>query len=172
MNRKDVTISSPIEKKIAWAEECYRTSGNRLLEDRRIAELLSKVKAAVEQSRSAMMETEMVDVCRRCEMEEGGSCCGLGMEDKYDDGLLLMNLLMGLTLPKKRWDERSCYFLADTGCLLKVRHVICVNYICKKITDRVKPEELKALKEKEGLELDAVFVLHEELRRKLKDGGH
>ena len=172
MNRKDVTIPSPIADKIAWAEECYRTSGNRLLKDSRIAGLLSKVNAAVAESRSAMMATDMINVCRRCEMEEGGSCCGVGMERKYDDGLLLMNLLLGVTLPKERWDERSCFFLGDIGCLLKVRHVICVNYICKKITDRVAPEELRALKEKEGVELDAVFVLQEELRRVLRGGGH
>jgi hypothetical protein len=46
--------------------------------------------------------------------------------------------------------------------------VICVNYLCNKITDRINPQKLKALREKEGIELDILFRLNERLKKVLQ----
>ncbi|MBA7644220.1 hypothetical protein ES703_51962 [subsurface metagenome] len=88
--------------------------------------------------------------------------CSMGI--KYDGWLLLINLLLDVRLPKKRHDKESCFFLGEGGCLLKARHVICVNYLCKKITDQIDPHKLNALREKEGVELDILFLLNERLK--------
>jgi hypothetical protein len=45
---------------------------------------------------------------------------------------------------------------------------MCVNYLCKKITDRVDSQKIRALREKEGRELDTLFRLHEQIKRCLE----
>jgi len=112
-----------------------------------------------------MTAAGIVDLCSECERNEGGSCCGNGLENNYNGWLLLINLLLNVTLPKKRHDPKSCFFLGKTGCTLLARHVICVNYICKKITDRIDPQAIKALRKKEGEELNTLFLLHENVKK-------
>jgi len=168
MNTKEVPLESPIEEKIAWAEDSYQKFRDQLLKDKMIVVLISELKKAVYMSHKEMIETGIVDECRECEQNEGGSCCGVGLENKYDGVLLLINLLMGVELPKKRHDPESCFFLGEKGCTLKARHVICVNYLCKKITDRIDPRKIMRLREKEGIELEALFLLHERIKKALK----
>lgn len=164
MNIRQPLLSSPIEEKIAWAENCYEKYGRRLFEDRTITDLLARLQRDIQGSRKEMTAAGIVDLCRECELNEGGSCCGAGLENKYDGWLLLINLLLNVRLPEKRHDPKSCFFLGNTGCMLQARHVICVNYVCKKITDRIDPEAIKALREKEGEELNALFLLHERIK--------
>ncbi len=162
---KSPSLSSPVEEKIAWAEECYNAFGERFLEDRALRDLLSRLESAVKISREAMLNAGILEICRACEEDEGGSCCGAGLENRYDGWLLLINLLMGVKLPGSRYDPRSCYFLGRHGCLLQARHVICVNYVCPKITQAVDPRKMKSLREKEGDELAALFLLHERVKK-------
>lgn len=168
MDINEVSLSSPIDKKIAWAEYCYFVFRGKIFQDKTIVGYLSRLKHAIHASHKQMADTDIVQICRMCERDEGGSCCGAGLENKYDGWLLLSNLLLGAQLPKKRYDPRSCFFLGKKGCLLKARHVICVNYICKKITDQIEPHKLSALREKEGDELDTLFHLNERLKHVLR----
>ncbi len=165
MNIRKLSLTSPIEEKIAWAENCYERLGNKFSKDRRIVDLIDRLKTAVQNSRDEMTATGIDAVCSECERNEGGSCCGKGIENKYDGWLLLINLLLKVRLPKKRHDPKSCFFLGKTGCVLLARHVICVNYICKKITDRIDPLAIKALREKEEVELNTLFLLHENVKK-------
>jgi hypothetical protein len=169
MGKKEISISSPIKDKIAWAEACHQRVGRQLLEDRTIIDLLAKLRKAIHASHAEMMKTGIVDLCKECEEEEGGSCCGAGMENRYDGRLILINLLLEVSIPKTRSDPKSCFFLGDHGCVLQARHVICINYICRKITDRVEPEKISALREKEGQEVNLLFLLHEQIKRTLKE---
>ena len=163
----DISISSPVEKKIAWAEACYQTSGRHLHEDKTVIDLLGKIKKAIHASHAEMMETCIVDLCEQCERDEGGSCCGAGMENRYDGRLLLINLLLDVDIPRTGRDPKSCFFLGEKGCLLQARQVICINYICKKITDRIDPAKINALREKEGEEVNLLFLLHEHIKKAL-----
>ncbi len=168
---KDINISSPIEGKIAWAEECQLQLRERLLENKTINGLLKNLRKAIHASHIEMNEAGIVDLCKECEEDEGGSCCGTGMEDKYDGQLLLINLLLGVELPKIRNEPQDCYFLRKTGCLLMARHVICINYLCKKITERIEPQKIMTMREKEGEEINFVFLLHEQINRELRMQG-
>jgi len=165
MNIKKVTLSSPIEEKIDRAEEYYQRFRGHLLKDRSIVELLHKLENAIHASHIEMTGAGIAKICRKCEQEEGGSCCGAGLENKYDWELLLINLLLDVNLPQKRHDPEGCFFLGETGCLLQARHVICINYVCKKITDLVDPQKLHKLREKEGEELNTLFLLHERIKK-------
>ena len=84
----------------------------------------------------------------------------------------MINLLLDSRLPKERYDTSSCFFLGSTGCLLRARHVICVNYICKKITHRIDQNKINDLREKEGEELNILFLLHEHIKQVLTFNGH
>ena len=140
-----------------------------MLEDRGVGDLLKRLYAAIEKSRQAMVAAGIADECRQCERHEGGSCCGAGLENKYTGTLLLINLLLGIKIPSKRTDPSNCYFLGNEGCRLLARHVICVNYLCRKITDRIDPKGTALLREAEGRELDLLFRLNEHIKEILRE---
>jgi len=168
MSIKEISLSSPIEKKIGWAMDFYRKMGEDILEDLKVVDLLGQVKRAIPASHAEMSKTGIVTLCRQCEQDEGGSCCGAGMENKYDGLLLMINLFLDIKLPSARRDAKSCFFLGEKGCLLKARHVICINYICRKISEQIEPHEVSVLREKEGEEIRLVFLLHERIRQVLR----
>ena len=168
MHTEEISLESPIEAKIAWAEKRYHQVMGELLRDQEISSLIDKLKDAIHASRREMVEAGVAKACRDCEEREGGSCCGAGLENRYDGSLLLVNLLMGGKLPRQRYDPSSCFFLGAQGCLLLARHVICVNYLCKKITERIDAEKMAALQEKEGAELEYLFHLQEKIKKKIR----
>ena len=165
---QEISLQSPIEEKIAWAEDCHHRFKNIWLADHTIRELLLKLENAIRSSHEKMVTIGIGVECQRCEHKEGGSCCGRGLENKYSGTLLLINLLLGHHLPKKRQDKAGCFFLGKTGCSLPARHTICVNYLCKKITDKIDPQKIAELREKEGTELLYLFLLNEAIKQALK----
>ena len=168
MPLEEVLLESPIEDKIAWAEYCHWERRNQLLDDDRVMELLRRFKEAAHASHREMAISGVSSECKDCEEKEGGSCCGAGLENKYDCILLMINLLLDVKIPKQRNDPSGCFFLGPKGCRLLARHVICVNYICKKIIDHIDPHKISTLREKEGDELELLFYLHEHIRKMLR----
>jgi hypothetical protein len=168
MIRQEISLSSPIEEKIAWARCRYERFGEALLRDQEIAGLLGKVREAAAASRKEMARSGIMEICRQCDREEGGSCCGAGIENRYDAWLLLINRLLGVHLPKERCRPDACYLSGENGCLLVARHIICINYLCKRVTDQIDPHGIAALREKEGAEVMALFILHERIKTVLK----
>ena len=150
-----------IQDKISWAEERFEEYQDRLLGDPIVAELLERVRLAVSAANQIRAAAGIERMCAECETREGGSCCGVGLEDKYDARLLLINLLLGVRLPHSREDAYSCWFLSGRGCRLRARHVICVNYICEKIEKGVDAGRMQKIREKEGAELAGIFRLHQ-----------
>nr|HID60017.1 hypothetical protein [Desulfobacterales bacterium] len=165
MTLGEVSLKSSIREKIEWAEAFYLKYRDRFIKDPEICELLHRLKEAIYASRREMANIGMTVECEFCEKDEGGSCCGAGMEDRYDGGLLLINLLLGAELPKRRYDPASCLFLGPDGCLLLAREVICINYLCQKILEHVDSKGIASLREKEGVELEVLFILRERIRK-------
>jgi hypothetical protein len=112
-----------------------------------------------------MIDYGVVATCRHCDENEGGSCCGAGIENHYNPVILLINLLMGATLPQERQIENGCYFLSSRGCTLKARDVLCVNYLCLQIQGMLTREDLVTLQNTTGDELDTLFMLHETIKK-------
>lgn len=171
MNLRDIPLQSPIEEKIRWANQAHQGLAASVAADDRAAHLLDRLASALEQSRAASARTGMGEICRACEREQGGSCCGAGIEDRYDGRLLLINRLLGVRLPERRRFQARCFFLGETGCLLRARHVICVNFVCGNLTRSIDPARLAELREKEGIELEALFRLHDRLTGLMEDDG-
>jgi len=158
-----------IQDKISWAEDLFDKYRNRMLRDPVVSGLLKRVRAAVSAADEVRSAAGIERMCAECETREGGSCCGVGLEDKYDARLLLINLLLGVDLPHHRDDAYSCWFLSDRGCRLRARQVICVNYICEKIEKGVEAGRMREIREKEGAELAGIFHLHQRVTELLQD---
>jgi hypothetical protein len=122
------------------------------------------LKAAIERSHRTMAESGILEICGDCE-RNGGSCCGAGLENRYTDLLLLINLQLGVELPTERLDRRSCLFLGDQGCRLLARHVLCINYLCHGITSRIDPSRIADLRAHEGDEIHLLFRLNEQFHK-------
>lgn len=162
-NPAPATVS--IEEKVRLADELFATRGPALSNDSRICDLMEALSRKIEASSKAMVDFGIVGACRQCDEEEGGSCCGAGIENRYSPVLLLANLLMGVPLSHERLVPNGCFFLGRYGCSLKVRHVLCVNFLCTKIEKMLALEDLIKLQHTTGDELDTVFVLHETIKK-------
>jgi len=167
MTANEIPIESPIEEKITWAKNCHRERGADLHRDDEIGFLLKELKKAIRASHREMAHTGIIESCGLCEEKEGGSCCGAGLEKKYTGLILLINLLLGHSIPSRRQDPSGCFFLGKEGCGLLSRQVICINYLCKRITDQIDPHQLAPLREKEGIEIGLLFHLNERIKRVL-----
>jgi hypothetical protein len=162
------TKSLTIQQKIDQAQKLYHIFGASLRQEPSIRSSLEKLQCCIENTNKTMLTLGVVAQCEHCELEDGGSCCGAGIENKYGPVLLLMNLLLGTALPSQAQIQDSCYFLRENGCMLTVRHVLCVNYICKKIQNKLTRGELIELQSCTGEQLDTVFVLHEAIKKKIR----
>ena len=165
-----------LEVRHAWAQEQHRLYGARLREDELVDRLLAELRAHVVASRESMVAAGLVEKCRICEEEEGGSCCGRGMEDHYDGVLLLINLMLGAVIEKEWRDQESCLFLGSAGCRLPARDHICVNYLCMKVGERISPPALAEMRKRQGCELGTLFRLTDHITKLLpklyaNDGG-
>ncbi len=161
----------PIEKKIKWARRIYNALGSRLLEDQTVRSLLKKYIRSIDDNRKVMEQTGVVEECTRCALEDGGSCCGSGIENKFDVVNLLINLLMQVNLPQSPWDPTGCWFLGERGCLIKARHVICVNFMCRRLYDRLDKEAIRIVQNAMQQETECGFMLEEYLKVWLARNG-
>jgi hypothetical protein len=154
-----------IQGKIALARDLLDAWGAELREQGPVRDSLERLRACIEASREVMAEIGLVDECRRCEELEGGSCCGSGIENRYTEVLLLINLLLGVPLPEGAGRPKSCFFLGQTGCTLFARHVLCVNYLCASLRERFTPAQLSRLQDASGEELETEFRLYETIKQ-------
>lgn len=156
---------APIKDKIKMAFDLYDLWGEHLKREPQTLDLLEKLEGYLENSRKAMLELGIVETCKHCDEEDGGSCCGAGLENKFDSLLLLMNLLLGVSLPEYHHRSDSCYFLSDKGCVLKIRLVLCVDYLCPKIMSALSHDKVIRLQNISGDELLTGFKLYDAIKK-------
>ena len=159
-----------IDYKIALAYHLQANFGQALLQDKEIRDQLLQLDQNIEATWKEMVSNGVVRECSDCAVKEG-SCCGAGMENSYDEVLLLINLLIGRTLPSQAYDTTSCYLLGENGCLLRAREVICVNYLCQRISRSIQKEKLIHLQKIAGDELNSLFMLEQHIKKKIKRQG-
>ena len=162
------TTSPTIQEKIEQAHNLFETCGDSLRQNPSIRTLLNKLQECIENTKDSMFKLGVVAECKHCEEQEGGSCCGTGIENKYDVELLLVNLLLAASLRDQQPSQNSCYFLGEKGCKLTARHVLCVNYMCQKLQKKLAREQLISLQTCAGEELDTLFILHEAIKKKIR----
>lgn len=162
---------SSIEEKIGLARDLHSRWAEPLRVYLETAGLLERLAGCIEATWETMRKLGLVDICRHCDEQEGGSCCGAGIEHKFDVLLLLMNLLLGVSLPEQHRRPESCLFLATTGCILKVRLVLCVDFLCPRILGCLSHQQLVRLQEISGEELLAGFRVYDAIKRFLRGHG-
>ena len=177
-NQKTLNVTRPyplllgtdhkICKKIEWACGVMDAFGPAILADAVIDGLLKGYQGAIKNTLAEMSVAGVAGQCADCAVNDNGSCCGNGIENRFDPSLLLVNLLMGCKLPMSRLDPHGCLFLGGNGCLIAARHLICINYICKRLKEKIDPKALRHLEKKIGDEADAGFALEEALKRWLR----
>jgi len=160
---------SSIEDKMRTARQMYDSWSDQLKREPHIHQLIEKLERCLENSRAAMLELGIVEICKHCDEEEGGSCCGAGLENKFDTVLLLTNLLLGVSLPDGHRRPDSCYLLTDKGCRLKVRLVLCVDFLCPKILNTLSRGDLLRLQQVSGDELTTGFMLYDAVKKFLRN---
>ena len=121
----------------------------------------------IETTQRAMVNTGIVKECADCAMTGEGTCCGVRTGYKSGSVLLLINLLLGRTLPSVPADANFCHFLVKHGCALRARHVICVNFLCQRLRDVFPHNKLCNVQEIAGREIDTLFVLEESINKKI-----
>ena len=163
---------SSIEDKIKTARHMYDSWSQQLKSEPHIHQLIEKLEGCLENSRAAMLELGIVETCKHCDEEEGGSCCGAGLENKFDTFLLLMNLLLGVFLPERHHRPDNCYLLSDKGCVLRARLVLCVDFLCPKILSVLSQDELVRLQNISGDELLTGFKLYDAIKRFMRNTRH
>ena len=164
-----MTIFEKIEK----AKRLYEQHGKGLICDSSLMTMLDKYKNEILNSKKMMVELDIVKDCAFCDANTpGGSCCGAGIEDWYDEILLLINLLMGCKIPEQRRSEKDCLFLGEKGCLLLARNYFCINYLCSRIWKRLGSKKLAKMQAQSGKEIDLSWKIMEIINRALKDGIH
>ncbi len=154
----------PMDEKLSWAHLLHDSFGEEMKRDQVIRRLLHEYHETINASWQAMREHGVADECTRCALQDGGSCCGQGIENKFDVITLLVNLLSGVSLPVKPWDPTGCWFLGEKGCLLLARHVICINFICKRLYAAVPSRNIQLVQKAMQAETDAGFILEEYLK--------
>jgi hypothetical protein len=159
-----------IQEKIKLAQNLYILWKDALGKQSQINNLLADLERCISVSRESMLELRIIEICKRCDEKEGGSCCASGMENKFDAYLLLVNLLLGASLPEYHLRTDSCYLLSEKGCILKVRLVLCVDFLCDKILDALSVEEYLSLQKMSGEELVAGFRLYDAIKKILRRG--
>ncbi len=140
-------------------------------EDRIISGMLKDYRDRINSTWEAMKTYGVVAECTRCALQDGGSCCGQGIENKFDVTTLLVNRLLGTDPPERPWDPTGCWFLGEKGCRLVARHVICVNFICKRLYAVVPGEEIQKVQAAMQAETDAAFLLEEYIKSWLVKNG-
>ncbi|HID97591.1 MAG TPA: hypothetical protein EYP57_05310 [Thermodesulfobacteriaceae bacterium] len=160
--------SGSIEQKISRARNLWANHGERLSVLPEVSLLLNRYREELSESRRLMDELGLVALCSTCSSEvDIGGCCGSGIEDWYDEILLLLNLMLDVDIPERRFDRRVCLFLGPEGCRIWARYHFCVNYLCPGIIASLEPRDLALLRAQSGKELFLCWELENRLKQEL-----
>lgn len=150
---------------IAKAENLHRTLSNDLLKDKTFLNLINKLNKSIEATREEMQSIGVISVCSDCSIHGEGTCCGYRTGYKCDSILLFINLLLGKSISVQSKNSEKCFFLTDKGCSLRARPVICLNFICSRLRNKLSHKQLVHLQEISGKEIDMLFAVEEYIKK-------
>jgi hypothetical protein len=135
MIKADVLYFADLPDKIVTAERILQAHGPRLLVCEVLRAELHALHVAADEVQRAMRASGMTTRCTACGVGSGGGCCGASIADEVYSMLLVVNGLLGVTPALQTADPTSCAFLGATGCSLRVKPILCLNYTCHDLND-------------------------------------
>jgi hypothetical protein len=142
--------------------------GPTLCQQPELLRLLSCYRRSINETQRVMHQERVDRACSVCAREAAGGCCFEGIEAGYDPILLLINLLMGSTLPDSRETPESCFFVGEAGCKLQARYYYCVHYFCPTLQTSLGARAKQGLLKTVAKELAAGWGLECALREWLR----
>ncbi len=133
-----------------------------------LVELLDHYGQTIAQTGKLMHYLRVAAACEYCALKGGGSCCFPGVENKYDDVLLLINFLLGYPPPETAEIKGKCLFVGKQGCKLFARHYYCQRFLCGDLKAELGEEAVQLLKETVAQELAVGWEVEQALRQWLK----
>jgi hypothetical protein len=158
------TLEQQLLQEISSARALFDRFGLALHREPALLRLLSLYRRASNDTHLVMHHKGVIAACTVCALEGPGSCCFEGIEAGYDPILLLINLLMGSTLPDSRETPDSCFFVGAEGCKLRARYYYCLHYLCPALQTSLGPNAKQELLNTVGKELAAGWELEQALR--------
>ncbi len=152
-----------ITKKIKVAFMLKERLDRILLKNKELSELLQKLKTSIQTSKGIRNSIGLSKICSICGSQKK-DCCARGIELRYSVELLALNMLFGINIPGERIFPDSCYFLSEKGCILFVRDIFCINFLCDKVRNSLPLKSLKTLWQHEGLETSLIFRAEDRLK--------
>jgi hypothetical protein len=153
-----------LKMELAKARAIFCAAHESIRQDLELSHLLATYSAHIVKTQNLMRECGVISNCTRCALEGPGSCCFEGIESGYDSILLLINLLLGKSLPDQREVSGSCFFVGSRGCKLVARYYFCVHYLCRSLQEAISQDGLAALTRSVGEELSAGWNVEQALR--------
>jgi len=159
-----VTSEELFLKGLAEAQDLYTRLAKILEKEAPFRKMLAALERAIERSNEAYRDTGADQLCATCATSGRGTCCVRDMELSVSRELLLINLSLGVELPRQRLFPRGCFFLGARGCLLRARPLLCRNFFCHWFRQRFSPENLAYLQEAMEEEARLLFQTEQYLK--------
>lgn len=150
---------------INQAEGLYTKYCDKLLGDEHFRKLMENYSQNIRATCSLMQQFGIWGKCTECGKSPQGSCCAPEVATWYDPETILLNLVMGCSLPNFPVYPNHCLFLGKNGCILKSHHYYCVHFLCTPLKSTLSPDNLACLYSTIGSEILVGSVLFHYLHR-------
>jgi hypothetical protein len=157
-------INQGVRRNLREAQRLLRLYAFKLDKEAWSSLLLYRYRQAIGQTNEMMEKLGVAGACGGCAQKGAGSCCFLGVENKYDEMLLLINALLGHPPPKTREIEGKCLFVGKTGCKLLARHYYCQHFLCDELKLQIGEAAVRRLNETVAQELAVGWEVEQTLR--------
>lgn len=140
------------------ARNLYARHGRALARHPLIPGLLAQYMRAIDLTSQQTLSLGVPSFCIACALKDC-VCCFKGVERRYDEYLLLENLMLG---DEGAWDAgtgSSCFFCGAQGCSLVAKHSFCLNFYCSDIKQGLGEAAVGLLLMRVGQELSCQWEL-------------
>jgi hypothetical protein len=158
-----------LASKIQEAHRLFRCHGQSLLENPEVSAGIRELNRLDDALQGVMRVMGMDEECAECGRELEGGCCSDEMAGETYALLLLIVLLAGGEVCEQTREGLGCRFLGSSGCRLKFKPFICINYRCRKMVAGHAPEDCAALEHATSALLNQIVAVEELLCRELED---
>ncbi len=143
---------------IERAHHLYQRHGPALTSHPRIPGLLAQYQKDIDLTARRTVSLGVPAFCIACAKRDC-VCCFKGVEQRYDEYLLLTNLMLG---DRGAWAAQAgatCFYCGAAGCTLAAKHSFCLNFYCADIKRGLGVAGMDVLMRQVGQELSSQWEL-------------